>query len=143
VVAVVLFHANMPGVSGGFVAWNVFFVISGFLITGLLCASEHHRHVGLGKFYGGPRAPTAAGLGHHRRITMIGSVSCYPRYRPGTSSSTASPARSTSATTGSFSKASTTSGGMVPVAVPALWSLGVEEQFYLIWPGPNHWHSVG
>jgi peptidoglycan/LPS O-acetylase OafA/YrhL len=36
VLAVVLYHYGVPGISGGFVGVDVFYVISGFLITGLI-----------------------------------------------------------------------------------------------------------
>ncbi len=39
VMAVLLFHLNAPGFGGGFVGVDVFFVISGYLITKLIKAS--------------------------------------------------------------------------------------------------------
>ena len=52
VVAVVLFHAEIPGFSGGFVGVDVFFVISGYLITQLLVGSaDKPVRLGLGEFY--------------------------------------------------------------------------------------------
>jgi len=36
VLLVVLYHADVPWVTGGFVGVDVFFVLSGFVVTGLL-----------------------------------------------------------------------------------------------------------
>ena len=53
VLAVVLFHAEVPGLAGGFVGVDVFFVISGFLITGLLWREANSTGtVRLRNFYG-------------------------------------------------------------------------------------------
>jgi len=58
VLAVVLFHADVPGVGGGYIGVDVFFVISGFLITGLLW-----REVSTAGAAGYVRADVVAWLG--------------------------------------------------------------------------------
>ncbi|MFM5305147.1 acyltransferase family protein [Aeromonas caviae] len=51
VVAVVLYHFGIPGFSGGFVGVDVFFVISGFLMTGIIIAGFERGNFSLLDFY--------------------------------------------------------------------------------------------
>ena len=79
VLAVVLFHADVPGVGGGFVGVDVFFVISGFLITGLLWREVSTTgSVGLRRFYGARARrllPASATVGV---VTAIGAAVLLP-----------------------------------------------------------------
>ncbi|UOE82774.1 acyltransferase [Vibrio splendidus] len=51
VIAVVLFHFNPSWVPGGFAGVDVFFVISGFLMTGIIFRGLEHDNFNLFKFY--------------------------------------------------------------------------------------------
>lgn len=51
VIAVVLFHFEVPGFSGGFIGVDVFFVISGFLMTGIVIRGLEQQRFSLIDFY--------------------------------------------------------------------------------------------
>lgn len=51
VVPVVLFHAGLPGFSGGFIGVDVFFVISSFLITSIVVREIAEQRFSLLSFY--------------------------------------------------------------------------------------------
>lgn len=51
VIPVVLFHAGFQQFSGGFVGVDIFFVISGYLITSIIIAERDKGHFSLLKFY--------------------------------------------------------------------------------------------
>ncbi|MBU2994074.1 acyltransferase [Octadecabacter sp. 1_MG-2023] len=51
VVPVVMFHAGLPGFAGGYVGVDVFFVISGFLITSLLLEDLQRDRFSIVHFY--------------------------------------------------------------------------------------------
>jgi peptidoglycan/LPS O-acetylase OafA/YrhL len=134
VLAVVLFHAGIPSFGGGFVGVDIFFVISGFLITRIVRDSVARGEFSFARFY----------LRRIRRLfpalvaTIVASfVAAAVFFSPdllrvfGASSAAAV-----------FSTANVyfwlNSGYFDPASSlnPLLhtWSLSVEEQFYLVWP---------
>ena len=132
VAAVIAFHFELPGFPGGFVGVDIFFVISGYLITRLLTAEG--GGLSLLEFYGRRirRIVPAmlvmicfsliagwflllpgdyAGLGRSAAYSTVGLGNYYFFWN-----------------TGYFDREAT----LLPLL--HLWSLGVEEQFYLAWP---------
>jgi len=136
VVAVVLFHADVPGVGGGYVGVDVFFVISGFLIAGLLWREVSTTGtVRLRRFYGARARrllPASATVGV---ITMIASVVLLP---PLQVRSVIGDGITSALYVGNYwfvmRGVDYFASHLPPSAFQHYWSLGVEEQFYLVWP---------
>jgi len=134
IVPVVLYHVGTRGCFGGFVGVDVFFVISGYLITGILVRELERGGISLRDFY-------------RRRVLRIFpalfamlaacAAVAWATMLPG---EFAAFARSTFATALFSSNLFfwRESGYFAPAAhsIPLLhtWSLAVEEQFYLFWP---------
>lgn len=51
VVPVILFHAGIPAFSGGYIGVDIFFVISGYLITSILLADIRNQQFSILRFY--------------------------------------------------------------------------------------------
>jgi peptidoglycan/LPS O-acetylase OafA/YrhL len=136
VIAVVLYHAGMPGTAGGFIGVDVFFVISGFLITGLLWYEVATTNtVRLARFYGArarrllPAAATVA------IATAIGAAIVLP---PVQARSVFIDGIASALYVGNYRFALQGTDYLASDVPPSpfqhYWSLGVEEQFYLLWP---------
>ena len=136
VLAVVLFHVDARLLTGGFVGVDVFFVISGYLITSIIASRIHQGEFSFGWFF----------LRRIRRIApayfvvtlvalMAGCVLMLPADLEQLGRSALWSAFSLPNVffwlhldTGYFASDSR----QLPLL--HLWSLGVEEQFYLLWP---------
>ncbi|MGY4101465.1 acyltransferase family protein [Nocardia sp. R16R-3T] len=136
VLAVVLFHANTPGVAGGFVGVDVFFVISGFLVTGILWRETAVAgSVGLVRFYGARARRLLPAAGVVAVATAIGAAILLP---PLQARQVLGDAIACALYAGNYRLAlrgtDYLAGDTLPSPFQHFWSLGVEEQFYLLWP---------
>jgi peptidoglycan/LPS O-acetylase OafA/YrhL len=133
---VVIYHLWPNLLTGGFAGVDVFFVISGFLITGhLLREYQKSGHVSLLEFWGrrAKRLVPAATL--VLIVTWIGSVLILPATRL---ADTASQIRASALYYQNWQLAWNAvdylKSDNAASPVQHFWSLSVEEQFYLGWP---------
>ena len=135
VIAVMLYHANVAWLPGGFLGVEVFFVVSGFLITSLLIEERESNHrINLKQFW----IRRARRLLPAFFVMLCATAVCVAFYA---TDSAPDFRRDMLPSLGYFSNwwqifAVDTpyfAASSLPV-LRHLWSLAVEEQWYLIWP---------
>lgn len=135
-ILVVLFHAEMPGFGNGFVGVDVFFVLSGFLITSLLLRERLRTDsISLWGFY----ARRARRLFPAALFVLIVTAVLYQLWATPLEVATNRSGFSFASIYVSnwyFMGQATDYFAQDSAVSPVLhyWSLSVEEQFYLIWP---------
>jgi peptidoglycan/LPS O-acetylase OafA/YrhL len=137
VLLVVLAHAGVGFLKGGYVGVDVFFVLSGFLITGILLSGvSKHGYLSLSNFYArrARRILPAAALTLVTTDIVAYYLLNFVRARQAVTDSIwasflVSNVRFAREGTDYFAQ------GQPPSPIQHFWSLSVEEQFYLVWPG--------
>lgn len=136
VVLVLLEHAGLSLVSGGFIGVDVFFVLSGFLITGLMLKEiENTGRISIVRFYA-RRARRLLPAGTLvLSLTVIGSYFWLGGAR---ADRVAEDARWSALFASNFrfiqQGTDYLDAQLPPSPLQHFWSLAVEEQFYAVWP---------
>lgn len=133
VLPVALFHARVPGFAGGFVGVDVFFVISGYLITGVLLRSGAQRG-NLATFYERRARRILPALFPVLAFTLAAAwwffiPEDFRRYSQALTATALFASNLLFALRGDYFAGE---AGFEPLI--HTWSLGVEEQFYLLYP---------
>jgi peptidoglycan/LPS O-acetylase OafA/YrhL len=134
VIAVVLFHTRLVRVPGGFVGVDIFFVISGYLITTLLLEDIRKERFSIASFYERRVRRILPAL---FTVLVFSSLAAYALFLPRDAKDYG---RSLAATVFfSSNRVFAAQAGYfdAPAEMKPLlhtWSLAVEEQFYIVYP---------
>ncbi|MGD3112283.1 acyltransferase family protein [Streptomyces sp. YGL11-2] len=135
VTAVVLYHVNPAWLPGGFLGVDVFFVLSGYLITDLLLA-EHRRcgRIDLRGFW----VRRARRLLPALALVLLTAACAATVLEPHRLATAAGDLLSAATFTNNWWQIATDASYFAHFGPPPLfqhlWTLSLEEQFYLLWP---------
>jgi peptidoglycan/LPS O-acetylase OafA/YrhL len=135
VLAVFAYHAGVGWMPGGFLGVDVFFVISGYLIASLLLA-EYRRggHIGLGRFWARRARRLLPAVGAMVAVTMVVAAIVEPDRIDALRGDAIASLAYVANWHFILDQQSYFEQFQRPSLFRHLWSLSVEEQFYLFWP---------
>ena len=136
ILAVLVYHMGVPGFPGGFVGVDVFYVISGFLITGLLKRELIATgRVSLSNFYARRLRRLLPAALVVIAVTVAASAFLLSSLRfPDVAGDGAAAALYVSNYRFALNATDYLAATDAPSPLLHYWSLAVEEQFYLVWP---------
>src|ERR671913_366524 len=135
VMAVLLYHADLGWIPGGFLGVEVFFVISGYLITALLLSERRHEgSIDLKNFWLRRARRLLPALYVLLVVTLAFAVVFLPGEVVGLRGDVLAAFGYVTNWFLIFGQESYFEAVGRPSVLQHLWSLAVEEQFYLIWP---------
>ena len=136
VLLVLAYHARLPLLSGGFVGVDVFFVLSGFLITGLIVREVRETGtISLPAFYARRARRLLPAAAVVILVTVAASAIMLPPLRlPDVALDGAASALYVGNIRFALLATDYLQAELDPSPLLHYWSLGVEEQFYLFWP---------
>jgi peptidoglycan/LPS O-acetylase OafA/YrhL len=136
ILVIVAYHAGLPGFPGGFIGVDIFFVISGFLITrNLIDESSSTNSIVLPRFWARRVRRLVPGLALMTIVTLIASsLIVTPFDMLQISKEGASAGLYVSNIVFGFQAQNYFASNINKSPFLHTWSLGVEEQFYLVWP---------
>ncbi len=134
VLAVILFHLRVPGFSGGYVGVDIFFVISGFLISGLIRDRVAADSFSFAGFYASRVNRLLPAVLATVLATALASVIVLQPAMMASFAKSALAAVFSAANFIFYFESGYWDGSADLKPLLHLWSLGVEEQFYLFWP---------
>jgi peptidoglycan/LPS O-acetylase OafA/YrhL len=136
ILLVLVFHADIAPLPGGFIGVDVFFIISGYLITGLLIRELRQTGtISLPQFYARRARRLLPAAGFVLVATLAASALLLPPLLVGdVARDVASAALYVSNVGFALQATDYFASELPPSPVLHYWSLGVEEQFYICWP---------
>src|SRR5262249_4879117 len=131
---VVLFHAGFEGVAGGFIGVDVFFVISGFLITGNIYRELQAGTFRFSEFYARRARRLFPALFFTLSATFLAGIALLsPEHLQLLAESTLY-ALGCASNVLFWKQADYFDASAHVKPLLHTWSLSVEEQFYFVWP---------
>ncbi len=137
--AVIVFHARLFPLPGGFVGVDVFFVVSGFLITRLLLGElARSGRLSLAAFWARRARRLLAAAALAVVVTALGTHLLLPPLTQRSVATDVAAAATFSSNLVFADRLGSYFGAQLGLSTPSpllhFWSLAVEEQFYLCWP---------